>query len=324
MRKRGIILSYHRIAPPEFDPWGLRVDPSMFDEQMSILSELGEPMRLEDFAAAGQSKSSDRPAIVVTFDDGYVDNLLEALPCLRRHQIPATAFISTGFTDRPHFWWEVMEHVFLRPGRLPPRLTLRHAEDVFTWDLGAATVYTQEQYEADCIACKWRGLPGTRVRLYFDVYDALWTIPSEPRVSLIYEILRWSGIDEGRLLGARPMTRQELHMFASDPLITIGGHSVHHLPLDTVGVEVQEMEIAGGQSDLENWLGCGVDTFAYPHGKFTPDSIRLLETHGFICACTTREAAVDAQSSQFELPRVVVKNWNREIFKARVQKWLGS
>jgi peptidoglycan/xylan/chitin deacetylase (PgdA/CDA1 family) len=324
MGKRGIILSYHRIAPSEFDPWGLRVESSMFAEQMSILSELGQPMRLDDFATAGKSKSSDRPAIVVTFDDGYVDNLLEALPSLQRHKIPATAFIATGFTGRPHFWWEVMEHVFLRPGRLPPRLTLRYAENIFTWDLGAAADYTQEQYAADCIACKWRGLPGTRVRLYFDVYDALWTIPAEPRVSLISEILRWSGLDEGRLLGARPMTREELRVFASDPLITIGGHSIHHLPFDTVDVEVQDTEIAGGQSHLENWLGCDVDTFAYPHGKYTQDSIRLLETHGFICACTTREAAVDATSSLFELPRVVVKNWDREIFRARVQKWLAS
>ena len=45
--------------------------------------------------------------VLVTFDDGYLDNYEVAYPILRRHGLPATFFIATGFIDRPRLpWWD--------------------------------------------------------------------------------------------------------------------------------------------------------------------------------------------------------------------------
>ena len=108
----GIILSYHRIADAEFDPWGMRVAPRMFEQQLSVVRDFGDPMPLRDYVACRGSGGRSRPAIVITFDDGYVDNLTAALPALKDFQIPATIFVSTGYTGNPYFWWEALEHVF--------------------------------------------------------------------------------------------------------------------------------------------------------------------------------------------------------------------
>ena len=40
--------------------------------------------------------------VVLTFDDGYVDNYAELLPILKRHSVPATCFVTSRFDD-PRF-----------------------------------------------------------------------------------------------------------------------------------------------------------------------------------------------------------------------------
>lgn len=320
----GAILSYHRVGDAGYDPWGMRVTPELFAEQMSVLAEIGKPTPLAAFARLGQREFPSRLSIAVTFDDGYVDNAEFGLPILQRYDIPATVFVSTGYTGKPYFWWEALEQIFLRPRTLPPRLAFEHGGKDYSWLLGEAAEYTWEQYAADSRACKWRGLPGTRVRLYFEVYDALWDIAHQSRLRVVGDIISWAGLGDGAFSDARPMTADELIRLGSDERITIGGHSVDHLPLDQASSAVQKMEICGGQSFLETLLGRRVDSFAYPHGKYTPETIRLLRDRGFVVACSTLQTAVKGDADPMLMPRLVIKNWDRDEFKLRLSKWIAA
>ena len=50
--------------------------------------------------------------MLVTFDDGYADNLYEALPVLQRFDIPATVFVSTdAVVQAREFWWDELERL---------------------------------------------------------------------------------------------------------------------------------------------------------------------------------------------------------------------
>jgi peptidoglycan/xylan/chitin deacetylase (PgdA/CDA1 family) len=74
-----------------------------------------------------------RSAIVVTFDDGYADNLCNAKPLLRRHEIPATVFMTTDILGSPkEFWQDDLERICLHPGVLPE--TLRLTINGKTWN----------------------------------------------------------------------------------------------------------------------------------------------------------------------------------------------
>ena len=51
--------------------------------------------------------------IVITFDDGYNDNLLHALPVLEKYQVPASIYITTRFLEEHAWmwWYELKEAI---------------------------------------------------------------------------------------------------------------------------------------------------------------------------------------------------------------------
>ena len=108
---------YHRIADVMWDPWGLAVSPARFAEQMQALLQVRLPLTMDDFVACLDRGALPRNAIAVTFDDGYVDNLLFAQPVLERLKIPATVFVTTHNTGvRQEFWWDELTRLILKSG----------------------------------------------------------------------------------------------------------------------------------------------------------------------------------------------------------------
>jgi peptidoglycan/xylan/chitin deacetylase (PgdA/CDA1 family) len=113
----GVILMYHRVDVADLDPWRLAVDPGHFDEHLEVLCELFHPVSLERFAGAFASGGIPPGSVVVTFDDGYRDNLLNAQPLLEKHGVPASLFVTTGYLDSGRdFWWEELLALGVRCG----------------------------------------------------------------------------------------------------------------------------------------------------------------------------------------------------------------
>jgi len=318
----GILLSYHRVARPELDPWGLRVSPENFAGQMSLLRQFGSPISLPDFASSYQNGTAPERAIVVTFDDGYLDNFTHALPLLKKYGAPATVFISTAYTGQDYFWWEALEHVFLRPNHLPRTLALQRENSPVAWELGDAAYYTDEQYEKDCLSHRWRGESGSRIRIYHEVYDVLWSLNHALRLQLVNSLILWAGLGRKSFSDSRPMDAGEIQDLASQSLISIGAHSVNHLPLDEKPTTIQESEIVESRQVLEHMLKQSVTTFAYPHGKFNDETVSILKNNKFHCACTTRESGVERSTDPMLLPRYTVRDWTKEEFRAKLSTWL--
>jgi peptidoglycan/xylan/chitin deacetylase (PgdA/CDA1 family) len=92
-------LMYHKVNDLPGNP--VTVPVSLFDEQMAQLRELGyRPVGLEEVIAHYvEAKPLPPGATLITFDDGYRDNLENALPILQRHGYPAVIFVPIGFLD---------------------------------------------------------------------------------------------------------------------------------------------------------------------------------------------------------------------------------
>lgn len=96
------ILMYHRILPAANGDQ-LCVSSGRFEAQMAWLADNRNLIRLSDIPALlSESGRLSGNAVAVTFDDGYLDNLLHALPIMRRHKVPSTIFVSPDFADQTH------------------------------------------------------------------------------------------------------------------------------------------------------------------------------------------------------------------------------
>ena len=94
------ILMYHAVAQdPPPTTRRLSVTPGAFEEQVAFLANHGYTgLTFSDLADAFRTGAvlPERP-VVLTFDDGYADFAREAWPVLRRHDFPATVFVTTGW-----------------------------------------------------------------------------------------------------------------------------------------------------------------------------------------------------------------------------------
>jgi len=315
---------YHRVADLARDPWGLAVSPAHFSEHLEILRRHARPMHLVDLLRAHERGRLPRQAVVLTFDDGYADNLHAAKPALARHDVPATVFVTTGKIGQPReFWWDELERLLLQPGILPSALELRAGRRVHHWTLGPAAILHEAEHERSPHRHPWDAAPGTRLAFYYAVYRVLQRLTHEARDEALAGIAAWCGGLRAERTSHRTLSGSELLTLASDGLVDIGAHTVTHAFLSAHDRDRQRHEIAESRRYLEHALGRRVTSFAYPYGDCPPGAVSLAREQ-FDCACSTEAAVVSRDSDPFRLPRLEVQNWNGEDFARHLARWLGA
>lgn len=105
--RRLPILLYHQIS--ETNPeqhYGIHaVPPSTFESQMRYLYEHGfEVITLDDLLNLAFQKKDLKKSVIITFDDGYLDNYTNAFPILQKYGFSATVFLVTDFLGKEHAW----------------------------------------------------------------------------------------------------------------------------------------------------------------------------------------------------------------------------
>ena len=87
-----VALFYHRVAPVMNNSW--TIGNKLFEAQMDWLGERFEFISLHQLQRRMEHNSNDRPAVAITFDDGYADNVDFAVPLLLERNIPFTYFVT--------------------------------------------------------------------------------------------------------------------------------------------------------------------------------------------------------------------------------------
>lgn len=104
---------------------------------------------------------------------------------------------------------------------------------------------------------------------------------------------------------------EQLKEMAKDPLVTIGSHGVSHRVMTTLSVGEQELELVDSKKTLQRIIGKSVDVYAYPHGQFNSDTIKLLKKLNLYKAAfgvTGHPTNCFTESNRFDLPRFNIKD----------------
>lgn len=240
----GAILTFHRVRPATAEAFApnahLEVTPAFLKEVVDWAARHGIDIVSLDEAIRRLRKGGDR-FLVLTFDDGFRDNLEIALPILRAAEAPFAVYVATGFTERSaNPWWMTLEEV------------VRRADAVAHPDRSGRTLPAASTAEknkaAEELAAWLRSVSETEQRAAAD-----W-------------LAERHGVDVGGLVDAAFMTWDELRELAAEPLATIGAHTHNHVALAKLGRDEARAEVLRSADLLETHLGARPRHFAYPYG----------------------------------------------------------
>jgi len=294
---KAAILMFHEIQQDYRSELMTGTSVALFEHSLNWLRQEGwEIVSFETCLARLATDPGPGRYAVLTFDDGYRDNVITALPILERYNAPFMVYVPTDALTRTlQSWWLGLRELF-RIG------------DTVTIDAMGMRFHCPKFHE------KMSGLRQVIGWIHQDYQRAAMLAPAFNRAGISLPALNEAYfLDEG-----------ELQNLARHPLASIGGHTASHLALSSLDSVSARAEMADNRAYLEQLLQLPVRHFAYPYGGARacgPREAHLAREVGFSTAVTTRIGQVyDLKSDQFALPRIGVGGQfdTRERFEARV------
>jgi peptidoglycan/xylan/chitin deacetylase (PgdA/CDA1 family) len=306
--KAGIILLYHRVAQPPADPFRTCVTAESFERQLQTLGRRFPFAGLDELVERLDARDGNgQPLVVLTFDDGYADNLYSAQPIAQAAGVPITVFIAGRPTreQRPFWWDELAALVYGGNGSRATDVTL-----VIEGHRRRLSLGSERRRSRACI----------------ELHRLLRPLDPDTRRAILDEIAAQTGARYQSSYG-RPLTAEELKAFAADPATRIGAHTVNHVALSALSADDQLSELRESKQAVEEVVGRRVDYFSYPFGRAADlgaGIARPVRDAGYRAACTTIQAAVGRDDSRYLLPRLTVHEQDAESLVARVTKLLEA
>lgn len=95
------VLKYHGIDTPNIGDDTPKVSVENFEKQLAFIHRMGyKVITLEEYVKSVKEHTRLKNAVVITFDDGYVDNYSNGLPILKKYGFPAAIFLIEEKIDK--------------------------------------------------------------------------------------------------------------------------------------------------------------------------------------------------------------------------------
>lgn len=292
-RHHGLVLMYHRVlddgaARTTASHPGIVVSTSTFARHLDALRRRFTVLSLDEFErrlAGGQSLGG---TCLITFDDGWLDNVDQAVPLLHRHALPATIFLPVNYIGTSRLFWReqlARQLTQLFEAGTIDGAALARLRTPLT-DLGLGTL----------LARRPSGLPA--------VVEAVAGIPATEgaRAMHVLSLLQ----ETGGTAAAGPDRFMSWAQAASLPAhgVSLGSHGAEHILLSQVPPDDARHDLQHSRSVLDERLGAVAAALAYPNGAWNAEVAAIARACGFTLAFTTVPGRVGAESDPLALPRI--------------------
>ena len=263
-----LVLNYHRIGNAEddlFDPGVFSATAEEFDNQIADLKRRLSLVTLDEALAFvdGTSKEMTRRCrVLLTFDDGYLDNYEIAYPILRSHGAQGVFFLATGMIGSCEFpWWDRIAYLVNTARRrqfslrYPAKLAIDIDKNGLAKSLNTILKSFKQPFNCD---------PARFVRELAEE-----SMGDDPP-GTTRRFLNW---DEAREMSMGGMA--------------IGSHTHSHTVLSQLEPERQREELAKSRTIILEQLGTEPKVFAYPVGhksSFSIQTQKIAQETGYRCA----------------------------------------
>jgi peptidoglycan/xylan/chitin deacetylase (PgdA/CDA1 family) len=297
LRRKAVVLAYHRVLTPEqqartASQEGLVVEDRTFARQVAVLTRLFTLDEFGDHLARRQPFRG--PSCLITFDDGWMDNFDNALPVLRTHQAPAVMFLPVNFIGRRRlFTREALTHLLVR----------------------AVTVGRREPSRREVLRAHLAPLGLERV---LDILDdnplraVLLAVGSHRYASgpefaaLVAALSAELGVSEAELSDLDTFIDWGHVELLAQNRFVFGGHGAEHCVLTQVSPSIARCEVESSKRVLDARLAHAVQAFAYPNGGWNAGIAQIVKTAGYSLAFTIEPGHVSCDDDPFALRRVNV------------------
>lgn len=129
-----VVLFYHRVADTNPTDW--TISRSGFAAQLDWLQKHFELLSMDQVHQRLEMGFNDRPAVAITFDDGYAENMDFALPLMAERNIPCMYYVATSFVlNQTYFPHDEALNLQLHPN------SVGDLKQILAWglDIGAHT-----------------------------------------------------------------------------------------------------------------------------------------------------------------------------------------
>lgn len=273
------ILNYHRVLDVH-DPMQPAVpNCGDFDREMRWLTNSFNVAPLTE--AVQQLRAGRLPArtICITFDDGYRDNLTNALPILESHGVKATFFTTTAYMDGGMMWNDrIIESVRACPKDAKEL-------DLSEFGIGRYAVHQQRHLTVAAI------IQDIKYRAF------------DERESIVMGVFKkFVGENTPRVM----MNAEELAAIHASGM-EIGGHTHRHPILAQLTTAEAREEIKTNKEMLEAITGDRLLSFAYPNGQpntdYHEEHVGMLRSLNYEFAVSTSDGTASPQCDPYQLPR---------------------
>ncbi|MEW5925075.1 MAG: polysaccharide deacetylase family protein [Candidatus Zixiibacteriota bacterium] len=293
------VLMYHGVSDikmPSFY-WTL-LDKNEFLSQIAYIRKKYNVVGPENIYAGGNQVGN---SVVITFDDGLLNNFTTVLPVLRDNDLQAVCFVLPSLSEKNEMMWTDKLYVAL--------IGLEQSVlDLSKFDLGVWELATDTDKRADSIK-----------KLLFKLKATPHSKRSEI-LNHVFNNIASGDIKDYDVFGL--MSPAQIKELSETGQFSVGAHTNSHPILSTMTASEQEKEIKGGMDKLVEWGISTIPVFAYPNGRaedFNEETINILKKYGFKAALTTIDGLHDPADDNYRIKRINIgADTGKWEFRARL------